>query len=225
MDQRLSNFAVRGLKNRVRSYAVSQLKDWTELYDAYQDSVRAYIERGIDSQDFDLLSNLNAVAHELRMDLYGLPGLNRNMRDTELVGLIIEYCTFHRHYEGCLIPLSHLATHLAQATKGNVTLKEVKDALDIIGKTMDSANYVVTSIDGVDYITSSYNTMSRVAQAIIGHVYNEAEDWPNFLLEDVLTLGFDEGLIKRAICEMEDMGRILVDLHDGTSRYYLNLPI
>lgn len=225
MDQRMSDFAVRGLKNRLRSFAISQLKDWTELYDAYQDRVQAYIEKGVDTQDFELLSNLNAVAHELRMDLYGLTGLNKNMRDTELVGLIIEYCTFHRHYEGCIIPLSHLAAHLAQATKRNVTLKEVKDALEMIGRTMDSANYAVTSIDGVDYITSSYNTMSRVAQAIIGHVYNDAEEWPNFLLEDVLTLGFEESHIRRAICEMEDMGRILTDLHDGTCRYYLNLPV
>lgn len=181
-----------------------------------------------------LLSSLNNLCTSLRVDVFCIPGatgIPNDQLQTQLDVKIAEFCSYHRHSSGRIMPLTVLSKYLNKGRPSSHTI-ELKDIVASLKRLSElSSDYeLLPSKGGSDekkYISLGDSNMSENSLRILSFLFDTDTQMPFTTVDNLVKLSqWSRDQCEQELEYMKSKGQLVVDTQaDGPTRYYLNIPL
>ncbi|EFO63045.1 Hypothetical protein GLP15_4074 [Giardia lamblia P15] len=181
-----------------------------------------------------LLNSLNNLCTSLRADVFCIPGatgIPSNQLQTQLDVKIAEFCSYHRHSSGRIMPLKVLHNYLNKdrPSAHAIELKDIVASLKRLRELSSDYELLPNRIgsDEKKYISLGDSNMGENSLRILSFLFDTDAPMPFTTVENLKELSqWTKEQCEQELEYMKSKGQLLVDTQaDGPTRYYLNLPL
>lgn len=234
-DVKLSKAVCEQLQSLNRDYYNTLSRKRDECCNMITSFLRDHMSEIHNAADKDaLLSSLNSLCTSLRADVFCIPGATSIPSDqlqTQLDVKIAEFCSYHRHSSGRIMPLKVLYNYLNK-DRPSPHIIEMKDIVASLKRLRElSSNYeLLPSKGGNDerkYISLGDSTMGENSLRILSFLFDTDASMPFTTVDDLKELSqWTREQCEQELEYMKSKGQLLIDTQaNGPTRYYLNIPL
>lgn len=234
-DIKLSEAVCNQLQDLNRGYYDTLSKKRDECCNMIIAFIRDHMNEINNAVDRDsLLSSLNNLCTSLRADVFCIPGatgISTDQFQTQLDVKIAEFCSYHRHSSGRIMPLTVLSKYLNKDRPGSYII-EMRDIVASLKRlsALSSDYELIPSKGGNDekkYLSLGDSNMSENSLRILSFLSDIDAQMPFTTVDNLMEMSqWSRDQCEQELEYMKSKGQLVIDTQaGGPTRYYLNIPL